>query len=73
MLRTMRNRIIQNFNPLRIISKDKSINVVCCSCKKVISGPKIAHETSHGLCPDCAKTLYPDVFPELDFGIYEKY
>lgn len=42
-----------------------SMNAVCCNCKKVVSGPPVADETSHTICLDCVKELYPDVYREM--------
>lgn len=64
-------KISGRFDPSKLIDKKISINTVCCNCHKVMSGPEVAHQTSHGLCETCAKILYPDIFPELQ-EIYNK-
>ena len=52
---------------------------ICSSCKKIRNGQgswlsidrylmnHTEHEFSHGICPECRETLYPQLSPEEDF------
>lgn len=37
------------------------MTVICCSCKKIL-GHKEGNGISHGICDDCIRILYPDLW-----------
>lgn len=40
------------------------MKVICCNCKKSM-GEKEGTGISHGICEDCIKELYPDLWEKL--------
>jgi len=68
-----------NAEPQEVSSKVKTSNgllPICSSCKKIRDGQGYWHQVdaylgkhfhlqfSHGICPDCAKELYPDLWQD---------
>lgn len=45
--------------------------VMCCSCKKLM-GKKEGKGVSHGICNDCIKKLYPDLWKKRNASVNSK-
>ena len=71
------HQIVELTSALAMVKTLQSLLPICCSCKKIrddkgywqqieqyISGHYPGIEFTHGICPDCAKRLYPQLYSD---------